>query len=118
MADHNNTGTEGENLAADYLVKNGFTILHRNWRWGHLEVDAIACRNGKLHFIEVKTRRSNYYGYPEESVTRKKMKFLMKSADQYLHLNKQWKRIEFDILSIMMKDNAEPEYFFIEDVHL
>ncbi len=98
MAEHNKTGNEGEQLAADHLVSLGFTILHRNWRYGHLEVDLIACRGGKLHFIEVKTRRSNFYGYPEDSVTRKKMKFLMKSADQYLYLNKHWKRIEFDIL--------------------
>ena len=118
MAQHNDTGNEGEELAANFLIKDGYTILHRNWRYGHLEVDMIACKAGKLHFVEVKTRKSSFYGYPEDSVTRKKMKFLMKSADQYLHLNKQWKRIEFDILSIMMKENEEPEYFFIRDVHL
>jgi putative endonuclease len=118
MADHITTGNEGEKLAAEFLVKEGFTILHRNWRWGHLEVDLIACREGKLHFVEVKTRRSKIYGFPEEGVTRRKMKFLMKSADQYLHLNRQWKRIEFDILSILMQDGQEPEYLFIRDVHL
>lgn len=97
MADHNKTGDEGEKLAAEYLLQNGFTILQRNWRYGHLEIDLIACRSEKLHFVEVKTRRSLFYGYPEDGVSRKKLQFLMRSAEQYLHLNKQWKRIEFDI---------------------
>lgn len=117
MAEHNKTGEAGEKLAADYLVMKGFTILHRNWRWGHLEIDVIACKKEKLHFIEVKTRTSNYYGYPEEGVSRKKLQHIMKSADQYLHLNRQWKKIEFNILSIMMFEDKEAEYFFIEDVH-
>jgi putative endonuclease len=57
MATHNHTGTTGEKLGADYLQQTGFTILEKNWRHSHWEVDIIASKNNTLHFIEIKTRR-------------------------------------------------------------
>src|ERR1700761_7516104 len=61
-------GKKGEGLAAEWLLKREFKILHRNWRHNRCEVDIIAHRNKILHFIEVKTRSSKKYGYPEESI--------------------------------------------------
>lgn len=118
MANHNLTGKEGETLAVDYLKRKGFEILHTNWRYSHYELDIIAKHKEILHFIEVKTRRSLRFGYPEESVTDKKMERLMLAADAFLQNNPQWKRVQYDVLSIHLKDNKEPEYFFIEDVYL
>jgi putative endonuclease len=117
MAVHNQLGKEGERLAADFLLQQGFAILHRNWRYGQLEVDIIAMKNGVLHFVEVKFRTGNKYGHPEQSVTKQKFRFLMRAADQYLYLNPQFKKIRFDILSITSMPGAPPEFFLIEDVY-
>ncbi|MCU7548076.1 YraN family protein [Chitinophagaceae bacterium LB-8] len=117
MAAHNQLGQKGESMAEDYFQRNGYTILHRNWRHSHLEVDLIATKGKLLHFIEVKIRSSQKHGYPEDSVTTKKLKFLLKAADAFLYLHPQYKLIQFDILSITLT-NTEPEYFLIKDVYL
>lgn len=118
MAFHNNIGVEGEELAVSYLTNKGFTILERNLKMGSLEADIIASRNDKLHFIEVKTRTSDGYGHPEDSVGKKKIKNLIIMADIYTKINPKWKRIEFDILAITIPLNRPPEFYFIEDVYI
>ena len=118
MAKHNHTGITGEKMGADYLMGIGYVILEKNWRYSRSEVDIIATKNDTLHFIEIKTRRSKKFGLPEENVGRKKMENLIKAAEQYLYLQPQWKRIQFDILSISMIAEMPVEYFFIEDVYL
>ena len=118
MANHNVTGKEGEALALTYLVRNRFVILHTNWRHAHYEIDIIAHAGNVLHFIEVKTRRSLRFGYPEESVTKKKMENLLNGAEAFLFRYPQWKRIQYDILSIYLRKDHDPEYFFMEDVYL
>jgi putative endonuclease len=117
MADHINTGKRGEDMAIIFLVDNGFTILHRNWRHSHWEVDIIATKNNKLHFIEVKTRRNSKFGFPEEGVNKKKVRNLIESADEFTQLFPSWKFIQFDILSILfIKEKADIKY--IEDIYL
>lgn len=118
MAHHNATGEMGERMAVKYLKEKGFVILHQNWRYSHWEVDMIATLNGILHFIEVKTRRSKKFGYPEEDVTKKKVTNLINASEEFLYLYPQWKRIQFDILSINLNRDSPAEYFFIEDVSL
>ena len=71
MASHNDFGKEGEELAALWLSERGYDILHRNWRFGKLEIDIVAKKNEKLHIIEVKTRKGNFFGLPEDGVKRK-----------------------------------------------
>ena len=105
-------------MAVKYLLDKGYTILHRNWRHKNWETDIIATKNSTLHFIEVKTRRTTTFGYPEEDVSRKKVKNLMGAAEEFLLLNPGWKLIQFDILSITMEKNKTPEFFLIEDVSL
>ena len=118
MALHNQVGKEGEQLALAWLRKNEFEILHCNWRYSRYEIDIIAKKNDLLHIIEVKCR--NYFpgAYPEESVTKKKFKFLLNAADEYLYQHPEYKHVQFDILSITLHKNDEPEYFLIEDVYL
>ena len=118
MAKHNQTGNSGEILAVEYFIKNGYEILHKNWRHRHWEVDMIASRNGMLHFIEVKTRTSLKFGHPEENVDRKKIKFLIDASEEFLYQHPQWQRIQFDILSINIKEDGVVDYFLIEDVYL
>ena len=118
MAKHNHTGNLGEALAATYLLDKGYRILHQNWRYSHWEVDIIAEKNTILNFIEVKTRRTKKFGLPEDSVSKKKISNLISAAEEYLYLHPQWKRIQFNILSITMLKDEPVEYFLIEDVYL
>lgn len=117
MAQHNETGLEGEKLAAEWLTAKGYVIKEMNWRYRHWEVDIIAIKGDTLHFIEVKTRRSTKFGNPEESINKQKMKNLMDAAEQYQHLNPGWKWIQFDVLAILQKPDSV-DYWFNQDVYL
>lgn len=117
MAQHNETGNSGEKLAANWLVKKGFTIREINWRYVHLEVDIIAVKGDTLHFVEVKTRSSTQFGNPEESITKKKMQNLKDAAERYMEIHKGWKWLQFDVLAILFKP-GEIEYWFNQDVYL
>lgn len=118
MANHNDTGKKGEQLAVDYLLANGFSLLHTNWRYSHYEIDIIASHNNILHFIEVKARRSEKFGLPEESVSNKKLQNLINAAEEFLYRFPEWKRVQFDILSVSIRPGNIVEYYFIEDVYL
>lgn len=118
MAHHNFTGQLGEKMARDYLIEKGFSILYQNWRHGNWEIDFIATLNNILHFVEVKTRRSKRFGYPEEDVTKKKMENLINASEEFVLLYPEWKRIQFDILSINIFKEQPVEFFFIEDVYI
>jgi putative endonuclease len=118
MATHIDFGKLGEQLAEDFLTDKGYTILHRNWRYSRYEIDIVALKNDLPHFIEVKTRSSNHFGEPEEAVTKKKIRFLLQAADEFLFRHPQYTNFRVDILSITIHHQQEPEYFFIEDVYL
>jgi putative endonuclease len=118
MAVHTELGKYGEQLAEKYLTEKGYKILYRNWRHSHYEIDVIAIRNDLLRIIEVKVRSTNNYGLPEENVTKKKLKFLLQATDAFLFKNPLYRNFQIDILSITLRQNAEPEYFLIEDVYL
>lgn len=80
MADHNDLGRQGEAIAEKFLKKKGFSILVCNWQLNRHEVDIIALDKEFLVFIEVKTRSSLKYGYPDEAVDFKKEKMLIEAA--------------------------------------
>ncbi len=118
MAHHNSTGVLGEQMAITWLLEKGFVILHQNWRHSHWEVDVIATLNNVLHFIEIKTRRTRKFGYPEDDVTKKKLTNLINASEEFCYQYPVWKNIQFDILSITLQKGEPVEFFFIEDVHL
>ncbi len=78
---------QGEDLAADFLVRAGYTILARNYRIGHGELDIIAMDGEYLVFVEVKTRTSEHYGHPAYSITRGKQRQLISLAEKYMYEN-------------------------------
>lgn len=117
MAHHNETGKAGEELAARWLAENGYNILHRNWRFGNWEIDVIASKGKRLHIVEVKTRKGEKFGYPEEGMDNKKMQSLINAAEEYMYTDDRWQQLQFDILSISITGN-EVAYFLIEDVYL
>lgn len=118
MPPHSDLGKKGEELAAAWLVRNGYEILHRNWRHGRYEIDIIAGRDGIIHMVEVKCRRSDAYGHPEESVNRKKIGHVLQAAAGWLLHFPGHTRVQYDVLAISLRKNTDPEYVLFEDVYL
>jgi putative endonuclease len=117
MPGHIEFGKTGEHHAAGWLIEKGFVILDRNWRHGRHEVDIIAGRSGVLHFIEVKSRRSTTYGFPEESVSRRKIGHIMQGAAGWLLRWPGYRRVQYDVLAITFRA-GDPEFMLFEDVSL
>ena len=113
----NGTGRQGEALAAAHYRARGFQVLETNWRYSYYEIDLIAAKGPLLHIVEVKTRYSELYGHPEESVNGLKLHRLMKAAGRYLGFHPEWKYVQYDILSISLAVGKAPVYFLIEDVY-
>jgi putative endonuclease len=109
-------GSEGEEKAILFLKKQGFKILEKNYRCKIGEIDIIATKNDLISFVEVKTRRSEEFGHPEESVNRRKRKKIINTAKYYLMVNNLYykKDVRFDILSIIRK-KSEFEIDFFEN---
>ncbi len=101
MAQHNDFGKHGEVLAAVYLEQNGYHILEKNWRYGRAEIDLIAYIDAQLIFVEVKTRSSNSFGYPEDFVTDAKQTLMEFAATAYIEMMNHQHEIRFDIISIL-----------------
>jgi len=97
-------GKKGEEIAAFFLVKNGYKILHRNWHFGHKELDIVATFNELLVVVEVKTRWTNYWEEPKESVRRKKQKFIIDATEEYIQKYNINLDVQFDIISIVLLD--------------
>ena len=117
MAEHNDFGNLGEELAVNYLIEKGYEILERNWRNIHKEIDIIAKDGKDLVIVEVKTRQNDENGEPDLAVTRQKQTRLISAANAYLFQNKLDINTRFDIISIVMKDNS-PVINHIEDAFL
>lgn len=101
MAEHNNLGKDGEEQAARYLIEQGYCILQRNWRSGRHEIDIIA-KDGEEHvFIEVKTRRDNEFGNPEDAVSNQKIRSIITATDNYLKQFSIDNQVRFDVISII-----------------
>ncbi len=106
MATHNETGKQGEALAAEYLLKNGYEILEQNYRYKRYEIDIIAQKGIFLVFVEVKTKTNLSYGMPADEVSAKKAAQVAEAADEYVY-QKQWKReIRFDIVAVIIDGNS------------
>ncbi len=107
MAEHNDFGKIGEELALKELRLKGYEILHTNWRYGNDEVDIIAKDNQMIVFIEVKTRRTNYFGEPEIFVDKKKQFFLIRAANRFAEKYNFMDEFRFDIVSVLINSNQQ-----------
>ena len=113
MAQHNDLGNKGEQIATRYLVTKGYNIVSLNWRANRKEIDIIAIHEGVIVFIEVKTRSSSYFDSPENSVTKSKQRLLISAANLYLKKNNIEMDARFDIISIVC-NSREPVINHIE----
>lgn len=104
MAEHNELGKKGEDLAVEYLLQNNYKILERNWIFQKAEIDIIAKKENILAVIEVKTRSSVDFGLPQDFVKTKKIQLLIKAVNAYIEdREKDFDdaiEIRFDIIAI------------------
>ena len=114
MAQHNETGKQGETEAARYLLEKGYEIMTRNYRHQHAEIDLIDKKGKLLVFAEVKTRTNLSYGNPEEFVSYTKAKLVMKAAEHYIFANGWLHDIRFDIIAVTLA-GSELRIKHIED---
>lgn len=107
-------GTHGEDLAADYLRQHGFTVLDRNWRCRHGEVDIVAVCGDLLVFVEVKTRTGHRFGTP--AVTYAKLRRLRRLAGIWLAAQGgSWSSVRIDVIEVRLA-GATPELTHIHGV--
>jgi putative endonuclease len=105
------TGENGEDLAVRYLLARGYLIKERNYRFGSFEADIICEHQGILVIVEVKSRYSNAFGFPEMAVSMKKKKNLALLADSYIEKTQWMGEVRFDIVSICFKQGMQLEHF-------
>ena len=101
MAQHNELGKKGEQLAVDFLLKNNYAIMERNYRFEKAEVDIIAQKEDILAIVEVKTRSTVDFGDPQDFVKPKQIKNLVKAVDEYVTVNDLDVEVRFDIIAIV-----------------
>lgn len=111
-----NLGKQGEDIACRLLEGMGHTILARNWRSGHLEIDIISLDSTGIHFVEVKTRRLNVQAPPEENVDRAKQRRIASAAGRFLKSGKGLPygdhECSFDIVAVTFEGGkANTEWF-------
>lgn len=114
MAEHNDLGKFGEELAVTFLQKNGYEILETNWFFDKAEIDIIAQKGTVLAVVEVKTRSSLEFGLPQEFVKPKKIQLLVKAINEYVTQKDLDTEVRFDIIAIH-KENSEFVIEHIED---
>ena len=113
-------GKLGEDISKNYLEAKGYKVIENNFRCKIGEIDIIASKEKLLAFVEVKTRRSLMYGYPQEAVNTTKIKYIKKVASYYLSQKMRIQRIfsdfsfRFDVIEINFI-NEEYEINHIED---
>lgn len=109
-------GRYGEELAAQYLIRQGYRILQKNFRVSCGEVDIIAQDKEVLAFVEVKTRAGTGFGLPAEAVTFRKRQQISRTALVYLSQNRlQNVSARFDVVSVMLRNDAEPQIEVIKN---
>ncbi|WP_192822892.1 YraN family protein [Rufibacter sp. LB8] len=114
MTHNRHLGQQGEAAAEAFLQRQGFEILDRNYRYRRAEVDLIAKKDKLLILVEVKTRSTHAFGFPEEAVSARKEEMLHLAAEHYLEKINWQHEVRFDVISILWR-NHQPEILHIED---
>ncbi|MFD1551507.1 endonuclease [Putridiphycobacter roseus] len=114
MANHNEIGKKGEEIAKKYLLDKGYKVLACNYRFKHLEIDIICEKDCHLIIVEVKTRQSSYLAGPEDTVSKTKQKGIIKCANAYIIEHEIDMETRFDIIAIILNTN-EKSIVHIED---
>ena len=113
-------GKHGEDIAKNFLIKQGFKILEMNYRYSRVaEIDIIASKKDVLHFIEVKTRTQEFFGKPLEAITLTKLRQIYTCALQYMSKSKtKFKSYQIDAIGIVLEKEEIKKIDFIENITL
>jgi putative endonuclease len=110
-------GRWGEDIAVNYLETHGYQIQNRNVQAAHGEIDIVAKKDQLLVFVEVKTRSSHSFAYPETSVTARKQAHMLSAAEEYFALypdcGETW---QFDVIAIERKPGGKTQIEHFENV--
>ena len=109
-------GQTGEELACRYLTEIGHTVIERNWRSGHLEIDIISIDQQGIHFVEVKARQESIQAPPQMSVDRQKQRNIVQAAQRFLRSGKGMPygnhEVMFDVVAVTFEgDGHRIEWF-------
>ena len=108
-------GDMGEQIAFEHLVKKGYRIKARNWRYKNAEIDIIATQNKQLVIVEVKTRSAAIYEEPRDSISDQKIRFLTYAAEAYIMEYEIDLETRFDVIAIKWFGKGKYELNHIED---
>lgn len=114
MAQHNELGKAGEQIAVDFLIEKGYEIKQRNWRFKKAEIDIIAQLQNTLIAVEVKTRSTNDFGDPQEFIKPKQKNLLINAMDEYVVSKDLDVEVRFDVIGII-KNKNETKIEHLED---
>ena len=106
MAEHNELGKLGEELAVEFLRKDGYEILETNWTFQKAEIDIIAKKKNTLAVVEVKTRSSIEFGLPQDFVKPKKIQLLVKAINEYVVSKNLDIEVRFDIIAVHKENKS------------
>ena len=101
---NNNIGAYGETKACEYLINNGYEVLHRNFHFNRKEIDIIAQNNQFLIAVEVKTRSQNTLIEPWKAVNKRKQKNIIEAMNAYVKESQNNLSVRFDVISIVVKE--------------
>ena len=105
MARHNLLGQIGEDMAAEYLIKNGYIVRERNWRLNKLEIDIVAEKGNRIIIVEVKARKEPIEDI-SEVIDRKKINFLIAAGNAYLNACHLDFELQFDVILLYGSQDA------------
>jgi len=109
MAQHNQLGKSGEQLATEFLISQGFIIRETNWRLGHLEIDIVAQKpgSGKINIVEVKSRTTDEHFDPMKAIGRNKIRNLVNAANGYVRYNQLRMSVQYDVILVVGREGSQ-----------
>lgn len=109
-------GRKGEDIAADYLTQRGCEVLERNVRTAYGEIDLVVLKDDTLLFVEVKTRTSRAFGYPETAITETKMMHMMNCAENYMQEHPDYTMPwQLDVISVELGKDEKTRITWFEN---
>lgn len=107
MASHNDLGKKAEDLAAEFLIKSGYKILVRNFRYQKAEIDIIAEKENLIIITEVKARSTDAFMLPQESVNKRKISLIVLAANHFMEEFNKNQEVRFDIISVLPNEKGK-----------
>ena len=113
-------GKYGEEIAKNFLIKQGFKILETNYHYSKIaEIDIIATKNNIIHFVEVKTRTQKKFGAPFEAINKNKLQQIYTCAKFYMqNMKKTYSKMQIDAIGVILNKDNSNEISFIENISL